>query len=102
MSFMEKQVTNNETWWSVETNQGTVFLPTDLVRQEPVPEDASAFQDYCEGQVQSWELIQGYGARMSAPGYLDCTDWSVFGTREDAEAYLEEMYGDSEESEKEC
>jgi hypothetical protein len=93
---MEKQVTNNETWWAVETTQGTMFLPTDLVRQEPVPEDASAFQDYCEGQVQSWELIQGYGARMSAPGYMDCTEWSVFGTREEAGDETDETEGEED------
>ena len=60
---------------------------------------SGAFEDYCEGQVQSWELIQGYGARLSAPGYLDCTPWSVFETEEEAERYLEEMYGDDEEEE---
>ena len=38
------------------------------------------------------ESKSGYGARLSASGYLDCTDWAVFDTREEAEAYLVETY----------
>jgi len=83
MAFMQKQITVKQAWWQVETSIGTEIVPVDLVSQEPA--DSSAFEDYCEGQVQSWELIQGYGARLSAPGYLDCTPWSVFETEEEAE-----------------
>ena len=36
-------------------------------------------------------------AGLSAPGYLDCTPWSVFETEEEAEQYLAEMFGDDEE-----
>jgi hypothetical protein len=95
MSFMQKQVTVKQSWWQVETSIGTEIVPADLVSQEPA--DSSAFEDYCEGQVQSWELIQGYGARLSAPGYMDCTEWTVFDSPEEAEQYLDEMYGDEEE-----
>jgi hypothetical protein len=95
MGFMQKQITVKQSWWRVETSQGTEIVPTDLVSQEPA--DSCAFEDYCEGQVQSWELIEGFGARMSAPGYMDCTEWSVFDTAEEAEKYLEEAYGDDED-----
>jgi hypothetical protein len=38
-------------------------------------------------------LKSGYFARLSAPGYLDCTDWSgPFDTAEAAEAYIQSMY----------
>ena len=43
----------------------------------------------------------GYGARLSAPGYLDCTEWAVFETEDEAREYLEEMYPDDEEDEPE-
>jgi hypothetical protein len=60
-----------------------------------------AISDYCENrEVWSIELVYGYGARMSAPGYMDRTDWSVFGTVEEAEEYLEEYYGDEEDEEE--
>ncbi len=99
MSFMQRQVTARVPWWRVETTHGTEFLPVDLIGKDPA--DSDAFQPYCEGMVQTWELTQGYGARLSAPGYLDCTPWSVFKTEEEAERYLEEMYGDDEEQEEE-
>ena len=95
MSFMEKQVTEKKLWWIVETTQGTECLPVDLIGKEPA--DSEAFRDYCEGDVQSWEQREGFGARLSAPGYLDCTPWSVFDTQEEAEKYLDETYGDDED-----
>ena len=44
--------------------------------------------------------VEGYGARLSAPGYMDCTEWTVFETREEAEEFLREEY-DVEEEETE-
>jgi len=35
--------------------------------------------------------VIGYGVRESAPGYLDCTDWEVFTTIEQAEARAAEI-----------
>ncbi len=37
----------------------------------------------------------GWYARLSASGYMDCTDWNgPFKTREEAEAFLVETYDD--------
>jgi len=38
-----------------------------------------------------------WGARLSAPGYLDCTEWSTFRTERGAMEYLAETYGDDSE-----
>jgi hypothetical protein len=67
---------------------------TDSVRF-PIP---SALRDYCENK-EAWriDLIEGWGARLSMPGYLDCTSWTVCETEEEARAYLEDTYGDDEE-----
>jgi len=106
--FMQKQVTGNENWLRVETSQGTDFLPGDLcifVRNSDadMPESKreeykKAIWEYTAGEPQEWENIKGFGARLSAPGYLDCTEWAVFDTEDEAREYLEEMYGDDEES----
>jgi hypothetical protein len=48
-------------------------------------------QPYTEGTPQSWENVKGYGARLSASGFLDCTEWAVFDTEDEAREYLEEM-----------
>jgi hypothetical protein len=110
MAFMEKQITHNQTWIEVETTHGTEWIDaydlglhlrdsqtlthslTDKERESIV----SRLSDYCEGAIQEWKTIRGCGARLSAPGYMDCTEWAVFDTPEEAEAYLKEMYDEEE------
>ena len=107
MSFMQHQVTHKQRWIRVETSQGTEFLPTDLVgdlmnseySDESDGVDRATLQQYCEGTVESWESLLGYGARLSAPGYMDCTEWAVFDTAEEAEDYLKETYPEDEDDE---
>ena len=97
MAFMQRQITRKSKWYQVETNRGTEFLPDDLVGKSPVLTD---FAQYCEGTPESFELIEGYGARLSAPGYMDCTEWSVFPTEKEALEYLDEYYPEEEETEE--
>ena len=62
-----------------------------------------ALEDFIESNIDdvtSVQLVEGYGARLSAPGYMDSTSWTVFKTREDAEEFLREEY-DVEEEETE-
>ena len=113
--FMQHQVTGLENWLRVETTQGTEFVriaDTSLfVRNSQTlthpATDAELFaakvkiSPYCDGEPQTWENIKGYGARLSAPGYLDCTEWSVFETEEEAREYLEENYPEDDEDEQE-
>lgn len=109
MSFMQKQVTREMRWLKVETSQGTEFLSvfdtgldwpnSDSLPSEKVVECCTDIAQYCEGEPGSWENIKGYGARSSAPGYLDCTEWTVFDTAEDAQKYLDDTYEDDEETE---
>ncbi len=111
MGFMKKQITHKQSWIEVDTTHGTEWLDavslslnvrdsqtethplTDKERESIV----SQLSDYCEGTIQEWKTVRGYGARLSAPGYMDCTEWSVFDTPEEAEKYLDEMYGDDED-----
>ena len=102
MGFMEQQVTDKERWAEVETNCGTEWVPLEqlgitLPEWEDGPQwlknCADIFRDYLEGnRVTSVTEKMGYGARLSAPGYLDCTEWAVFDTEEEARAYLKETY----------
>ena len=109
--FMQRQVTGNENWLQVETRQGTEFIriaDTSLfVRNsdctsQPLTDDEreetiDKIRDYTSNTPESWENIKGYGACLSAPGYLDCTEWSVFDTAEEANEYLAEEYPEDEE-----
>ena len=118
-NFMQRQVTGNENWLQVETTQGTEFVriaDTSLfVRNsdcpsQPLTDDEREatidnIRDYVEDTPKSLENIKGYGARLSAPGYLDCTPFVVFDTQEEAEQYLTDEYpedGEPEDDEDEA
>ncbi len=97
MSFMEPEIIHG-TWYEIETNNGTWFVPVDLIG-EPENNFEEKLVQYTEGtKVYSWNIKEGYGARLSARGYLDCTDWSVFDTEEEAREFLIDTY-DVEENE---
>lgn len=104
--FMQPEITVKQLGWQVETRDaGTCFVPGDVA---PIPEwlkpgvqidqDTGPFQllldhvsDYCEGtRIESIEVCQGYFARLSAPGYLDCTEWCCYSTIREARDALKE------------
>lgn len=113
MSFMKPQMTDLQEWVEVETNEGTFFIPNDEVGlteddvaaimakyEGPPIEDSNgdeippALRDFVPGRRLMGDgvrLVSGYGVRSSAPGFLDCTDWAVYESLEEAEeAYQEE------------
>ena len=96
MAFMNYEITNKQDWWQVEDN-GTNFYPCAYFRREEVFKmhdlDSGATDD-----LEKVTRIKGYGARLSAPGYLDCTEWGVYDTKAEAKAALDEMYGDDDEA----
>ena len=101
MAFMEPEIVLGK-WLEVEGNVGTEFIDADLVGEIepyqgpaiPIPADLS---DYCENRtVTEIKVIEGWGARLSAPGYLDCTPWCVFETEQEAQEYLDEQIDEAE------
>lgn len=46
---------------------------------------------YADGIGELIEARFGYGVRLSAPGYLDCTEWEVFDTEAEADAMAKEL-----------
>ena len=103
MAHMQRQIVKGS-WLKVETTYGTEFVSiadTSLFVRDShtlthpmTPEEKHAavtkIQPYTEGEPQEWENITGYGARLSAPGYLDCTPWEVFESEQEALDYLAE------------
>lgn len=95
-------------WYAIETTNGTEFIPADLADlgleadtilskdDEGFVDAAASIRDYVTGDPLEITLRTGYGARLSMPGYMDCTEWSVFDTEDEAAAWLTEMYGDEE------
>jgi hypothetical protein len=115
MTFMRHQVTRRQNWLRVETKHGTEWVDsaslslfvrdsdtvTHPMSEQERAETVNKIQPYTEGTPLSWENVKGFGARVSAPGYLDCTEWTVFDTEDEAREYLEEMYPEDDTDETE-
>jgi hypothetical protein len=99
-NFMVPSIEHGD-YFKVETSAGTEIIPADVVGMPGSPAD---FRDYCEGEIlidddiplseQIPERQTGYLARMTAPGYMDCTDWTAHASESDAQTYLMETYGE--------
>lgn len=100
-AFMQPQITAYQSWWMVETaHEGTIFLPAeDFSRQELRAEYSHPAQrgvgrrPSLPAFTPTITKVQGFGCRMSAPGYMDSTEWSVFETEAEAEKHLDEEFG---------
>jgi hypothetical protein len=95
MGAMKPEIVGPTEWWEVETNQGTYYVQCEFVGRENVK--AVALLDYLPettdtSDIMRWEFKSGYGARLSMPGYLDCTDWSVHDTEREAKDCLAEEH----------
>jgi hypothetical protein len=113
MPFMKQQIIF-ATWYEVDTTHGIFSIPTDVVgnleydeeQEDYTEESKEALLQYLEvfktSDIHSIEERKGYGARLSAPGYMDCTEWTVFNTEDEAQAYLDENYPEDEEEEDEA
>jgi hypothetical protein len=93
---MEPQIEFGD-WVEIEGNYDTICLPADIVGK--LPDDFAARVEAVRKFIYSTTIYnvtvrKGWGARFSAPGYLDCTEWSVFDTKEEAEEYIESLMGD--------
>lgn len=96
MSFMKKEIFHGK-FFTVETTHGTETVPTYLLtRTEGLI--AEALANYCTGNIldPDEDLVakEGWLARMSAPGYMDCTDWTSHASEKEANEYLDALYGD--------
>lgn len=95
MGFMQPEVIGPTEWWMVDTTSGIQWVQCEFVGRENVK--AVDLLDYLEDTFSAediirWESQSGYGARLSAPGFLDCTPWSVFETVEAARSSLIEEH----------
>ncbi len=99
--FMQPSITRKMAWVELDGTHGSTFLPLAdvgaFVPSETDDDDEAEieyYSEYYEGTIQSINYVDGFGARLSAPGYMDATDWTVFPTEAEAEDYLVDTYGD--------
>lgn len=85
--FMKGEVTENILWY--EINDGEELYPLDVLSEKEIREYLA--RNY------PVRIILGIGARLSAPGYTDCTDWTIFENYQEALEYLyQEIIGEYE------
>ena len=82
--FMQPQITKKLDWWKLETTEGTIFTQYSDFSKEQAEEGYDL--------LEPTEQVAGFGSRLSASGYLDCTEWCVYDTAGEAEEDLREVY----------
>ena len=106
MSHMQQDIIR-DFGYAVETECGTSYIPGSVVGNLRIrgthDEGSDGFRDLC-GRVRDY--VEGlriasisyvsvcYWGRMSAPGYLDCTEWTPYATLREARDGLRDAYGD--------
>lgn len=85
MSFMHLDITDKEHGYRAETREGIYYYPLGTLSPDEI---ASEWGD----KLESLEEIYGYFGRFSAPGYLDCTEWSFDTNKRRLKADLMDMY----------
>ena len=84
--FMGYMETCEAPFYRVETNCGTFYVPGDC---------GDMIEDCVEGTFEPEDVERveaGILWRMTAPGYLDSTDWSFATDESEAEEEAREMY----------
>ena len=81
----------------VETSMGTEFVPEDVSGKIVDLEDEGEWGILCpylEGKdITSVKRVKGWWSRLSAPGYMDATDWmGAYKTAEEALAAVKDEY----------
>lgn len=96
MPFMDAVLTGKCEWAEIVTDNGTWFLPADMAnfrgregRKNAVP--------YVDGKIQSIRILKGYGVRLSADGYMDCTEWDFYSNLRDAKRAHRELMEECED-----
>lgn len=105
MAFMEPY-TYHGSYYHVDTQLECFIVPADHVGCEATATELACYApEYVSqaalDQIDEWEveLRQGWYGRLSADGYLDCTEWETADTEAEL---LEILQGDDDESDEDA
>lgn len=107
--FMQPEITDKRLWYRIAGDEGIAYAVAGYAPGVDPVEDRDferhvdfmnrtrrfgILRDMYHGAViNEVTIVTGYGCRMSASGYLDCTDWDVFQTPEACADHLLNTYG---------
>ena len=89
--FMSPDLTGKMDWHEIDGHDGTIYYPADYFSLY------EAEVAYGEDGILESRTVSGYGARLSAAGYMDCTDWIVCDDPIESLLILSQMFGDDDE-----
>ena len=109
-TFMRPQIVSDGAILLVSTMSGTECIGCDTVigSDPPSPDDCEEITqawiakvgEYCTGGIvdpdSCFETVEGFICRMSAPGYMDATDWEYCETEADVLRWLESEFSESD------
>lgn len=114
MAFMRRFITEKMDWLVVDGTNGNEYIPladtgltkeqVEAMQEESLTSEGNAFlpiDDFCTcgaSGTYSVMVVNGHGCRLSAPGYMDCTEWAVFDTEKQCIDYFDEYYPEDEET----
>lgn len=103
MAHMQPDVTTKQDWAGVETNSGFWWMPFEILSKSEIESvrrgNYEPLLKYTEGTRVHDSLSsvkKGYGVRLSAPGYMDATEWEVYGSLKEAQRRARELVAEGE------
>lgn len=76
---------------------GRFVVLNDTDGERSIPDTALQVGDTFDTCPVIRVVEHGYGVRLSAPGYLDCTEWEVFDTSAERDSRAKELEEEDEE-----
>lgn len=85
MAFMEPEITEKQYWYQVDGHMGISNYPCDYFSRN------EAKEAYGKDKVWNVKKLKAYGVRLSASGYLDCTEWNIYSNKREATRAAKEL-----------
>lgn len=92
MSFMQMEIYKDRVFEVENSWHETYYVPESVCGN--LPQNPEDFKDYVIGTpVKVTLLTERWVGRMSAPGYMDCTDWYCDTNKRNLIRTLRDNYG---------
>lgn len=106
---MRPEVTNKQHGWTVDTREGIWFVPGEVFTvpecfaigvelpswlAETVLEELRDYVGAASVDGAKVEVCEGYFVRLSASGYLDCTEWTLCRTKREVREEIRNLRGE--------